>query len=137
MISFGSFSYIASLMLNGANMLMQIYFIIMFSDLEMDYINPIDLCNKLNQYIIPEILTHTGMTLLLLLAGKWVLVLFNLPLIVFHVNQIIHKTHVLDATEIFRQLGRHKRVTFIKALFALVMFFTLLYCMVTSLVQEQ
>lgn len=26
-----------------------VFFIIMFSDLECDYINPIDLCNKLNQ----------------------------------------------------------------------------------------
>jgi hypothetical protein len=26
-----------------------VYFIIMFSDLECDFINPIDLCNKLNQ----------------------------------------------------------------------------------------
>jgi hypothetical protein len=29
-----------------------VYFIIMFSDLEVDYINPIDLCNKLNMVCI-------------------------------------------------------------------------------------
>jgi protein cornichon len=28
-----------------------VFFIIMFSDLESDYINPIDLCNRLNQVI--------------------------------------------------------------------------------------
>jgi protein cornichon len=37
--------------------------IIMFSDLECDYINPIDLCNKLNQVRVPHpsirmVLTH-------------------------------------------------------------------------------
>jgi hypothetical protein len=29
--------------------------IIMFSDLECDYINPIDLCNKLNQVRVPHV----------------------------------------------------------------------------------
>lgn len=29
-----------------------VYFIIMFSDLEIDYINPIDLCNKLNMVFV-------------------------------------------------------------------------------------
>ncbi|CAB90792.2 ER-derived vesicles protein erv14 [Schizosaccharomyces pombe] len=137
MMSFGSFVYIACLLLNGANMLLQIFCVIMFSDLEMDYINPIDLCNKLNDLVMPEIISHTLVTLLLLLGKKWLLFLANLPLLVFHANQVIHKTHILDATEIFRQLGRHKRDNFIKVTFYLIMFFTLLYCMVMSLIQEE
>ncbi|KAK0486156.1 cornichon protein-domain-containing protein, partial [Armillaria novae-zelandiae] len=35
-----------------------VFFIIMFSDLECDYINPIDLCNKLNQFVLPENIAH-------------------------------------------------------------------------------
>lgn len=31
-----------------------VYFIIMFSDLEVDYINPIDLCNKLNMVSVSD-----------------------------------------------------------------------------------
>jgi hypothetical protein len=30
-----------------------VFFIIMFSDLECDYINPIDLCNRLNTFVLP------------------------------------------------------------------------------------
>ncbi|RUS23355.1 cornichon protein-domain-containing protein [Endogone sp. FLAS-F59071] len=31
-----------------------VFFVIMFSDLECDYINPIDLCNKLNQVRVEQ-----------------------------------------------------------------------------------
>ncbi|RAL60035.1 hypothetical protein DID88_000661 [Monilinia fructigena] len=37
---------------------LQVFFTIMYSDLECDYINPIDLCNRLNTYIVPEAAVH-------------------------------------------------------------------------------
>jgi hypothetical protein len=40
--------YIIALLANAANLFLQVYFAVMYSDLEADYINPIDLCNKLN-----------------------------------------------------------------------------------------
>jgi hypothetical protein len=38
-----------------------VYFIIMFSDLECDFINPIDLCNKLNQVSLYSRRGYCGM----------------------------------------------------------------------------
>lgn len=79
--------------------------IIMFSDLECDYINPIDLCNKLNQvgslldfiphtnicppvqFVLPENITHAFLTLLFLLSGQWVAFILNLPLVLFNANK--------------------------------------------------
>lgn len=34
--------------MNAGNLFMQVFFAVMYSDLESDYINPVDLCNKLN-----------------------------------------------------------------------------------------
>ncbi len=46
-----------------------------------DYINPIDLCNRLNTYIIPEVAVHGFLTFLFLINGYWVPLILNLPLL--------------------------------------------------------
>ena len=51
----------------------------MYSDLESDYINPIDLCTKLNQFTLPEMSAHAVLTLLFLLNGQWIALAINLP----------------------------------------------------------
>lgn len=113
-----------------------VFFIIMFSDLECDYINPIDLCNKLNQFILPENAAHAFLTLLFLLSGQWTAFLINLPLVLFNGNKIYSKTHMYDATEIFRTLPVHKREGFIKLGFYLLSFFYYLYRMIVALITE-
>ena len=109
------------------------------ADLHSDYINPIDLCNRLNGYIIPEAGVHAFLTFLFLINGYWVALLLNLPLVAFNVkkyvsspfyisilqlkalagvvgrallilNRILDNAHLLDATEIFRKLNVHKKV---------------------------
>jgi Cornichon protein len=52
-----------------------------------DYINPIDLCNRLNTYIIPEAAVHGFLTFLFLINGYWVALLLNLPLLAFNVKK--------------------------------------------------
>ncbi|KAG5642124.1 COPII-coated vesicle protein [Asterophora parasitica] len=59
----------------------------MYSDLESDYLNPIDLCNKLNKLVIPENGVHGALTLLFLLSGQWLAFLFNAPLLAYNVNK--------------------------------------------------
>jgi hypothetical protein len=105
-----------------------------------DYINPIDLCNRLNTYIIPEAAVHGFLTFLFLINGYWIALLLNLPLLAFNVKKyvlatsrlhvhwcpftegwqiletqankcrIVDNAHLLDATEIFRKLNVHKKV---------------------------
>ncbi|KAJ3274954.1 hypothetical protein HDV01_001818 [Terramyces sp. JEL0728] len=57
----------------------------MFSDLECDYINPIDLCSKLNQFVVPENILHGFLWVLFLINGKWFDMLINTPLLAWHV----------------------------------------------------
>lgn len=42
-------------------------------------------------------------------------------------SRVANKNHMLDATEIFRTLGQHKKETFIRLGFYLVFFFFSLY----------
>lgn len=76
-----------------------------------DYINPIDLCNRLNTYIIPEAAVHGFLTFLFLINGYWVALVLNIPLLAWNLNKIVKNTHLLDATEIFRKLNVHKKVS--------------------------
>ncbi|TCD66547.1 COPII-coated vesicle protein [Steccherinum ochraceum] len=110
--------------------------IIMFSDLEVDYINPIDLCNKLNQFILPEHIAHAFLCVLFLICGQWIAFLINAPLLAFNINKIRGGNHMYDATEIFRSLPSHKKESFIKLGFYLLSFFYYLYRMIVALIAE-
>jgi len=60
--------------------------------LNSDYINPIDLCNRLNTYIVPEAAVHGFLTFLFLINGFWIALLLNLPLLAFNVKKYVHHT---------------------------------------------
>ena len=113
-----------------------VFFIIMFSDLECDYINPIDLCNKLNQFVLPENIAHAFLSLLFLVNAQWIAFIINVPLVVFNANKIRTKAHMYDATEIFRTLPQHKKESFIKLGFYLLCFFYYLYRMILALIAD-
>ena len=52
-----------------------------------DYINPIDLCNRLNTYIIPEVAVHGFLTFLFLINGYWLPLILNLPLLGWNIKK--------------------------------------------------
>ncbi|GAN06596.1 26S proteasome non-atpase regulatory subunit 8 [Mucor lusitanicus] len=108
--------------------------VIMFSDLECDYINPIDLCNKLNQFVIPEMGAHAFLFFMFLVNGSWMSMLLNLPLAAYNVRKVMNGRHMYDATEIFRTLSQHKKECFIKLGFYLICFFFFLYRMIVALI---
>ncbi|KAI8811701.1 cornichon [Cladochytrium replicatum] len=111
--------------------------IIMFSDLECDYINPIDLCNKLNAFVLPETIAHGILWLAFLLNGSWIALLINTPLLAWNVNKIVNNRHMYDATEIFRTLPKHKEESFAKLGFYLLCFFYYLYRMIIGLLDTK
>ncbi|ODV94331.1 hypothetical protein PACTADRAFT_70964 [Pachysolen tannophilus NRRL Y-2460] len=129
--------FIFSVIVNCVNLFLQVFFTIMYSDLECDYINPIELCNKLNKYIIPEAALQGLLSILFLINGYWFTFLLNAPLLAFNINKVYNKNHLLDATEIFRTLSKHKRESFFKLGFHLLMFFYYLYRMIVSLVADE
>ncbi|KAG0290081.1 hypothetical protein BGZ98_003594 [Dissophora globulifera] len=121
----------------GAGLLfVKVFFVILISDLEVDYINPIELCNKLNQFVIPEMFVQAFMTFIFLISGQWIATLWNLPLVAYNVNKVMNEKHMFDPTEIFRTLGQHKKECFIKLGFYLLSFFYYLYRMILALVSD-
>ncbi|CAO3568591.1 unnamed protein product [Mortierella alpina] len=108
----------------------------LISDLEVDYINPIELCNKLNQFVLPEMFVQAFMTFIFLISGQWIATAWNLPLVAYNANKIMNGKHMFDATEIFRTLGQHKKECFIKLGFYLLSFFYYLYRMILALVND-
>ncbi|CAO3695193.1 unnamed protein product [Rhizopus stolonifer] len=86
-----------------------VFFVIMFSDLECDYINPINLCNKLNQFVLPEMGAHAFLFLIFFVSGSWWAALLNLPLFAYNVRKVTSGRHMYNATEIFEHYPNIKR----------------------------
>lgn len=108
----------------------------MLTDLECDYINPIDLANNLNMYVMPEMGAQLLLFVTFLLMGEWMSMLFNLPLVAWNVMKVVNNRQFYDATEVFRTLSKHKRENFVKVGFYLLCFFYYLYSMIMVLVNE-
>jgi len=136
--------YLLAVLINAVNLFLQVFFTIMYSDLECDYINPIDLCNRLNTYIAPEAIVHGFLWFLFffncLTGGSyWIALILNTPLLAWNIKKSkwVDNTYKLDATEIFRKLNIHKRESFIKLGFHLILFFFYLYSMIVALIKDE
>ncbi|KND91353.1 ER-derived vesicles protein ERV14 [Tolypocladium ophioglossoides CBS 100239] len=108
--------FLLAVLINAVNLFLQVFFTIMYSDLECDYINPIELCNRLNAYIIPEAAVHGFLTFLFLINGYWLALVLNLPLLAWNAK---------------------KQESFAKLAFHLIMFFFYLYSMIVALIRDE
>lgn len=106
----------------------------MFSDLECDFMNPIEMCSKLNALTLPEFFLQAFLSVMFLVTLNVVPFIFHAALTAFHYLKWKRKQHIYDATEIFRQIPKHKIESFAKLIFYLVSFFYFLYRFVVSLV---
>lgn len=129
--------FLFAVVMSAVLLFTSVFFIIMFSDLECDYLNPIDLCNRLNQFVLPEMAAHSFLTVCFLTGFQWIAFILNAPLLAYNVNKVLNKNHMYDATEIFRTLPVHKKECFIKLAFYLLFFFYALYRMIVALVAEE
>ncbi|KAJ1980318.1 hypothetical protein H4R35_001171 [Dimargaris xerosporica] len=130
------FLYLFAIIVCGGFMCLSIWQVINFIDMEADYMNPIELCQSLNQWVVPEILAHGFLTLMFLLLGIWSCFLINLPLLAWHIYKVYEKRHLYDPTVVFRHLTDYKREGFVKVGFFFFSFFFYLYCMIASLIHE-
>ncbi|KAI8999471.1 putative ERV14-ER-derived vesicle [Gaertneriomyces semiglobifer] len=113
-----------------------VFYIIMFSDLECDYINPIDLCSKLNQFVLLEYFAQGFLWAMFLINASWMALILNTPLFAWNVYKVVNNRHVYDPTEIFRTLPQHKKESFLKLGFYLISFFYYLYRMILALLSS-
>lgn len=140
-VTFAAFSYIIALILDAFLIFFAVFHVIAFDELKTDFKNPIDQCNTLNPLVLPEYAIHMLFNLLFLMAGEWVPLLLNMPLIAYHVHRYLNRplmsrVGLYDPTTIMNgdQLSRATREGWIKLAFYLLTFFYYLYGMISSLI---
>lgn len=128
--------FVFALVVNCINLFGQVHFTILYADLESDYINPIELCSKVNKLIVPEALVQAFLTILFLLTGHWITFAVNIPVFAYNVKKLASRNYKLDATEIFRTLNKYKRESFLKLAFSAFMFFFYIWGMIIGLIND-
>ncbi|EFX67993.1 protein cornichon-like [Daphnia pulex] len=141
--TFAAFSYICALVLDAFLIFFSIFHIIAFDELKTDYKNPIDQCSSLNPLVLPEYAIHILFNLMFLFAGEWFTLMFNIPLIAYHIHRYLNRpvmsgAGLYDPTNIMNQdvLNKCQREGWIKLAFYLLSFFFYLYGMIRSLISS-
>ncbi|KAJ1980319.1 hypothetical protein H4R35_001172 [Dimargaris xerosporica] len=86
-MSWEALAFLLGLVIAAILMFGAVWFVILLTDLEADYINPIELCNSLNQWVLPEAITHSALFAIFILNGLWLPSLINLPLLAWNINK--------------------------------------------------
>ncbi|PRP81978.1 ER-derived vesicles protein ERV14 [Planoprotostelium fungivorum] len=130
------FFNIFALLADCALIFSNVYFLALFSDLEADTINPIDMCRHLNAFLLPEIIGHAVLSALFLFTGRFWLFLLNVPLLAWHAYKVSTKSIRLDATQIYRTIGKETKILFAKLGFYMVCFCAYLFYLIWTIVDE-
>ncbi|KAI8869395.1 ER-derived vesicles protein ERV14 [Ramicandelaber brevisporus] len=128
-------AFLLGLIMAGGLLFGAVYVVIMLTDLECDYINPIDLCNNLNTLVMPLLGVHLFMTVMFLLTGCWLAFIINAVFLGWQMYKVSLRRHLFDATDIFRQLNARKWDEYFKVGFFLLSFFYYLFAMIFSLIE--
>lgn len=124
--------YLFALIADCALVFINVYFLALFSDLESDQINPIDMCKHLNLFILPEMGLHFFLEVLLLIRGSFILLLVNLPLVAWNIYRIQAQRYKLDATQIFRDQPTEQKILFVKLGFYMICFCLYLFYLIRA-----
>ncbi|KAL5008874.1 hypothetical protein ScPMuIL_014455 [Solemya velum] len=134
--------FIFALLDEGALLFLIVYFVITLSDLECDYLNATSCCDKLNYWVLPELVAQGILTVLLLVTGHWLIFLLYVPLTGWIIYRFLTKPSgnigLYDPAEIHNrhQLKSYMRDNLIKLGVHLVFFFVYLYWMIYSLLKS-
>lgn len=121
---------------------LNVWFLILLSDLECDYINASTACRKLNKFVLPEIVVHMVGMFFLVVNFHWILFALNLPLLLFAINKLISvqagSLGVFDPAEIHnqRRLKGFMHQKLVKLAFHIVFFFIYLYSMIFAFLSQ-
>lgn len=134
--------FFAALFLTAILLFMVVYEAILYTDLECDYVNPVDCCRAANILFYPELFFQgilffsTG--ILCLSVISFIMQGASLGWILWHIWQAQQSgvSVLLEPTHIFSKLPYLKRITFFRVGFYLASFFFYLYMLVVSILTE-
>lgn len=127
--------WVLALLITAGLIFTSVFTLISYTDLECDYVNPVDLTRRVNGLIVPEMGGQALLTSFFFISGNWLEAILNTPLLCWNIYKVVNLRYLLDATQIFRALPKQKRIGFVKLGFFMVSFFLYLYRMVYYLVQ--
>ncbi len=126
--------FLSSIVLDIISLFITVYFIVTLSDLECDYINARACCDRLNKFVIPELVIKVIPSVLFLFTGHWVVMLLNAPFIAWYVYKFYKKplanvVGYFDPAEIHNrgELKTHMQNSLVRLGEHLVFFFVYLY----------
>ncbi|GBF93642.1 hypothetical protein Rsub_06745 [Raphidocelis subcapitata] len=109
MVSAHLLVWVAALIMQSALLGRAMFAIMSLSDLENDFLNPYDLCGRLNRYVGVEYAVQGALALSLLLSGNWFTGAAHLAVLGYMVHLWAGNKVYVDATDAFRQLPEQKR----------------------------
>ncbi|XP_071700709.1 protein cornichon homolog 4-like [Rutidosis leptorrhynchoides] len=113
-----------------------VYQLMCFADLEFDYINPYDSASRINFVILPEFITQGVLCLIYLLTGHWVMFLLSLPYLYYNVRLYTRNQHLVDVTEIFNQLNWEKKQRLFKLGYLIFLLFITLFWTIYNALED-
>jgi len=98
--------------------------------------NPRDFCQRINQFVVPELVAYGALLVVFALTGQWLELLFNLPAVAWLVYVRFGRRDGgrLDPTTVFSRVAQIKTRWYVALGFNVVIFFWYLYKMVHSLI---
>lgn len=133
--------YAFSMLMTGALLFLMVYSIITLSDLECDYLNAQECCNRLNFWVRPKIVAQTIIVVGFLTDSNLWMALVNIPAAAWVIYEFVTiprgNTGLFDPTEIHHrgQLKKHMRNFVIFTGWYLITFFFYLYFMILAILK--
>ncbi|XP_061954956.1 protein cornichon homolog 1-like isoform X1 [Populus nigra] len=116
--------WIICLLINSGLLAIVFYALLCLTDLEVDQMDPFVATANINRWILLEFALQAALSILLLFTGHWILFLAAVPLTCYHAMLFIRRQHLIDVTEVFRNLNTDKKRRMIK-LGVYMIFFTI------------
>mmetsp|Transcript_16088 Transcript_16088/g.22215 ORF Transcript_16088/g.22215 Transcript_16088/m.22215 type:complete len:166 (-) Transcript_16088:7-504(-) len=96
-------------------------------DLERDAMNAHTCARRMNNLVVPEILLQGIQLAVLVFCGKWSLVCCNVSIVLWHLRLYFKGEAYIEATDIFSNLEKHRKVRLIKFGMYIVIFVGIVY----------
>lgn len=126
--------YFVGFVLQAALMGISMFTLIKLSDLENDFINPHDATNSINTWVYPEFGLQALITVLMLCTGRWLVGGLQLVVLAFNLRLVFLQQYRVDVTEVFRELGREKKIRMVKLVMYVLIFVIVIYKLVETAV---
>lgn len=100
--------WLLALIINSGLVGRATYGLICLTDLEQDFMNPYDLSNRLNRFVMAEYAGQFILTAVLVSGGKWFCAALHIGLTAYMITLFAKKQVYIDATDAFKQLKVQK-----------------------------